>query len=200
MVFELAYRTWAPASCFAILHGNIGPRLDNLVPDEWDRLVGLICNFNRRPGHDGVDKQLAYTGGNNFPRELLLTAHAANHIFARDLFLRYFRKPVLGCHDEAKFRQTWAFECAIRGEVPWDEALSIIRQTYAECSVSTIEPFRPSRKRTLPEHVMRDVLDHPLDYPFMLWGGVQTQADAKARESVRPVAEVAAQNQWFAVE
>lgn len=197
VIFEIAYRTWAPPSIISDLHAEVGKKLDGLSTEQWHTLIRIVCSSVGPFFAEGTDEQQVYPQIISSEREAFLAAHAASQIFARDLFVRAFAVSENTTRQYGVFRQKWAFEAALKGLVDWPTALSVVRQTYAEFTISSLGYFQPEKKRIFPDEAAAIVLADPLAYPYSLWSVAERGANRKVRISVQAVGKVAADQGWF---
>jgi hypothetical protein len=197
LLVYVAFFNYAPSSIIIELAGAITASVDGMTSEEWSVVVGLVEHkFDRisfpgrpEPGRttsvpDVVSRRVAY----------LLALHS-NRAVARGLFLKHFlhagdREPFI-----AEFRQTWAVEAALAGELEWPEALNVVKKTYAQGAAYSLQSVLHGD--VLPQFVSDEVLSNARLYPGFLWDAAERAASAKARKAIRAVGKVAKQDKWL---
>lgn len=115
------------------------------------------------------------------------------------VFLKFFRTYEGSELNYQEFRQAQAVNSAISNLLEWDEALKIVRESYAQgvCSVELDYRFRHTSV-TMPTAVYSEVLANSQLYPLAICAAAEAVATRAVRKAVRPVSTVAKNERWFA--
>ena len=171
--------------------------LDDMNSEQWAATAGLMSRHIDRGSFSGVPRRsnvsLPTIKSTRFAYLLALKSPRAT---SRQLFLTN----LLGAQDEnlsiSEFRQLFALDAALSGELEWAVAIKIIRQTYVRGAAYTLRRFSvPSR--LLPKEIIDVVLRNPAKYPAAMWDIAVDAASAEARKAVRAVGPIAKAERWF---
>ena len=167
---------------------------EKLSSEEWPRLMyafGELHQFvaSRKKGGKKIDAQSVKFRSNRFAYAM---AWKEPQTFAKKVFLNNFRH----YSDELKytpveiFRQRQAIACAISNDVPWMEALEILRSTRSGVGFVYFES-------ELPEQIREIVINNPKDYPVVIWDKAQSDIASSLAKEIKSVASIAKKEKWF---
>jgi len=192
-LWMLSLWAWAPFDLLVDRSEDIKSFVEELAPLEWSKIVSFAgaLRFPRNSARSSR-KRVRVPDGGQTSRVAYLLAVKGPEANAKEIFLSHFLQSAEHSSSVCQFRQYQAFSCAIEGRLPWHAALGIIRETYKYGS----SVYLQSRAK-LPEAVADSVMASPDDYPTALWDLAEGQAAVRARRRIRPVAKVAAKENWF---
>ncbi|RKF48316.1 NACHT domain-containing NTPase [Paraburkholderia fungorum] len=193
-LFHMVFRAFAPTVVVLDLHEETWASLDGLTDAQTLRLLDLV---GAAVMHNGSDRQVPFEKSIVSARQAWLVATGSGIVFAKDIFLRHLVSSQEPIQQVLQFRQRWALNCALTGDLPWETALDIIRETYAATADGSLIAVPPRRRKAFPDFVIERVLSAPGDYPAGLWAAVEVQASGISGQRARAVGTVAAQDGWF---
>lgn len=191
----LGFFVWAPTTLVLENSEAIERSLEALTSDEWGILLRFIeptfsiLSSPRAPTKKGASK--TYEGKSN--RLAIVLALKEPAALGRNIFLSHF---VSAPYDDGvvnHFRAHQALRAALENQLSWEKTLEIIRASYARGQL-----FIPVVGRDLPTSVVNEVLRNPESYPAMLWDAAYIQTSQLERKNIKPVAQVAKKEKWFA--
>ncbi|AXL49189.1 hypothetical protein DSC91_000912 [Paraburkholderia caffeinilytica] len=196
--FHMLFAVFAPIPIVIEMQEETAASLDMLTNEQTARLLDLVNAADVTFERGGSNKQQSFDGTMTSAAQAWLTTRGSGRAFAKAVFLQYLRSSRDEAQQVVRFRQRWAIYCALDGDLPWDEALEIVRETYAKTFNGAIAGVSTQRKKAFPDSVMQIILENPADYPIGLWATVEAQATERGRQRTRPVGIVAKNDGWFA--
>jgi hypothetical protein len=123
-------------------------------------------------------------------------AFYASARFGLCLFQRTLQANAAGNFSE--LRQEFAINSAAAGDITWDQAIQIVRETYAQGAGWGMAraSLRPTGAK-LPTSLVKLVLSNPLEYPAQLYDHVTEAQKVIATSGIKPVIKVASREKWF---
>lgn len=192
-----------PASTIAKCETNLAEILDKMNDEEWNTLA-LTLSYSRGAVRRGANKEEATKQPGpklETMRFSYLMALKDAERFGGPVFLNFFRTYSGSAAAFLEFRQAQAVQCAMSNALEWDEALHIVRDTYARGIHATELDYRlRNGKVSMPTQVYSEILSNFLLYPAALCDAAESAATRAARKAVKPVSVVAKNDRWFAFE
>jgi hypothetical protein len=199
-------RLFVTMACFnlateSVLHQSadqIAEGLDALSSEEWSTTVQLVSTqIDRISFSSKAERSAAVAQSRKSYRFSYLIALKSSRATARKLFLQNLLEQPDENLPIADFRQLFALDAGLAGELEWPRAMKIVRETYAQGAAYRLRRLLvPSGM--LPEAVADEILLKPMIYPAALWDFAEIVASDKARKAVRAVGPIARAEKWFA--
>jgi hypothetical protein len=174
---------------------RVAAYLDSLSNEQWKFVISLIQPELARPVETAkpesvpihfISIRLAY---------LIALKEPAK--YGRTIFVDYFRDLNTGSRLIDEFRQERAVEAASANSIKWDEALTIVKNTYSRGATHHVRRLGPIGSINLPESVAKEVLEHAGQYPIYMWELAESCASTTARKAIRAVGLIAKKDKWF---
>ncbi|MBP1299771.1 hypothetical protein [Bradyrhizobium elkanii] len=190
-----------PLSTIASCEAAISEMLDAMPDQEWNALA-LACMHSHRaargtPHKSEPAKQPPLNLESMRFSYLIALLEAAR--FERSVFLKFLRNYAGSELAYLEFRQTQAVTHAVTGELDWDKALRIVRESYARgAHASELDFHLRNVPVPMPTDIYTEVLSNSQLYPVAVCDAAEAAATGAARKAVRPVSAVATTERWFA--